>query len=581
MATLDALIVHDRPTSDSRVTWTVVNGPGDVDVVDPSAPSVTVRFPETGRYVLRVAAEAGGAMTSDEIVCVVNTTPTVGIVAESTVQLPASLGLRGVVIADGSGDPSMTTTASWAMVAGPGRVTFDDPDALATTASFSAHGRYDLRLEIDNGAFIGSADIVVAVFAAPLLTVEPIPVVTAGDDGTADIPLTATIVDPGLGDPAAPVSAEWSLVSGPADVDIEQLPDANATASVTRNGDYVFRLRVDNGQLSTAATSTVTVNQRPTVDAGIARTVELPARVHLDATVGDDGLPHDPGRVSLLWEQTDGPGGVVFSHATADRTAAAFPRPGTYVLAITADDGAARTTDTVVVEVTAPPRVVDGLAAHYLFAGGSGASVPDIAGVEPALDLAIEPTSAVAWSEPGLGSNGAAKIDSTDAQRMVDAMLGAGGGTLEAVVTVAGAPNDTTRASHIIAVYEDRRLHLALAHDGDGFLALARRGSNRYVTVRDVGGERSADRVHVALVFDVARGVMTLLLDGVEVAAQESTGSVLESDGGTFRVSLLDDRSESAFIGTVHEAAIYGRPISAAEVNANHLATLAGHPTGT
>ena len=80
-------------------------------------------------------------------------------------------------------------------------------------------------------------------------------------------------------------------------------------------------------------------NQPPVVNAGPDQAVTLPATASLDGTVTDDGLPAPPSLTST-WSQTSGPGTVTFASATAADTTATFSAPGTYVLRLTANDGA-------------------------------------------------------------------------------------------------------------------------------------------------------------------------------------------------------------------------------------------------
>jgi len=90
-------------------------------------------------------------------------------------------------------------------------------------------------------------------------------------------------------------------------------------------------------------------NAAPVVGAGQDQTIILPAGATLDGTVTDDGLPS--GSLTTLWTAPSGPGTVVFGDATAVDTTAAFSAPGTYVLRLSADDGALSTFDELTVTV--------------------------------------------------------------------------------------------------------------------------------------------------------------------------------------------------------------------------------------
>lgn len=68
-------------------------------------------------------------------------------------------------------------TTKWSKVSGPGTVTFADPNAAATTATFSATGDYVLQVSADNGETKASSTLAVRVELPPPLT-QLAPVVT-------------------------------------------------------------------------------------------------------------------------------------------------------------------------------------------------------------------------------------------------------------------------------------------------------------------------------------------------------------------------------------------------------------------
>ena len=92
-------------------------------------------------------------------------------------------------------------------------------------------------------------------------------------------------------------------------------------------------------------------NQAPTVDAGPPQTITLPAQASLNGTVNDDGLPN--GQLTTTWSMTSGPTGgtVTFGDPSAVDTTATFSAEGTYVLRLTADDGALQSFDEVTITV--------------------------------------------------------------------------------------------------------------------------------------------------------------------------------------------------------------------------------------
>src|SRR5688572_143512 len=100
-------------------------------------------------------------------------------------------------------------------------------------------------------------------------------------------------------------------------------------------------------------------NAAPSVNAGANQTITLPAVANLTGTVSDDGSPNPPGTTTHSWSKVSGTGTVTFGNANALATSATFSDPGTYVLRLTANDGALSTSADVTIVVNAqslPPN---------------------------------------------------------------------------------------------------------------------------------------------------------------------------------------------------------------------------------
>jgi K319-like protein/VCBS repeat protein len=172
-----------------------------------------------------------------------------------------------------------------------------------------------------------------------------VPIVNAGPDQTIVLPsrasLDGTVSDDGLPNPPGSVTTTFT---NPNAVD--------TTASFSKAGTYVLRLTADDGALSNSDEVMITVkpalpptsmNQPPTVHAGPNQTIALPNGATLNGTVIDDGLPNPPGVVTTLGTKVSGPGMVTFGNPNAVDTPATFSSVGTYVLRLTATDGALST----------------------------------------------------------------------------------------------------------------------------------------------------------------------------------------------------------------------------------------------
>jgi len=124
---------------------------------------------------------------------------------------------------------------------------------------------------------------------------------------------------------------------------------------------YTYRVRATNRGGDSAwsneasATTQGPANQAPSVSAGQNQSLALPNAAQLNGSVSDDGLPQPPGAVTAAWSAVSGPGTVTFGNASNASTTASFGAAGTYVLRLTANDGAASASADVTIQVAAAP----------------------------------------------------------------------------------------------------------------------------------------------------------------------------------------------------------------------------------
>ena len=106
------------------------------------------------------------ALSPEQIAALIplpNTAPSVSAGTDQAITLPAAAGLDGTVMDDGQPDPPGATTSTWTGQSGPGTVSFANASAVDTTATFSTHGTYVLRLTAQDGELSTYAEVTITV----------------------------------------------------------------------------------------------------------------------------------------------------------------------------------------------------------------------------------------------------------------------------------------------------------------------------------------------------------------------------------------------------------------------------------
>jgi PKD repeat protein len=362
-----------NPPSAFTVHWSVIRGPGTVTFLDANAVQTHAGFAATGNYTLRLDATDGELSATDSVKITVlpppppNTAPVVNAGTNQTITLPADAVLDATVSDDGLPNPPGALTTAWSMISGPAPVGFQNAGAVDTRATFTTAGTYLLRLSATDGSLFAADTIEITVEPAPPPPppTNTAPIVDAGSPQAVTLPadaiLDATVSDDGLPNPPAALVTTWSLVSGPAAVTILNASAVDTRATFTVAGTYWLRLTANDGALSASDSIQVTVtppppaNTAPVVSAGAAQTITLPADAFLDGTVSDDGQPNPPGALTTSWSLASGPAAVAFENPANAYTRATFSTAGTYVLRLTASDGALSASSTVQITVQATP----------------------------------------------------------------------------------------------------------------------------------------------------------------------------------------------------------------------------------
>lgn len=142
-----------------------------VDIAGARAPSYTTPPAVAGdngaAFRCLVSNTAGTAISSNATLTVLsapaNQAPQVSAGPDQTIANRTAAQLSGVVSDDGLPNPPAAITIIWSKAKGPGSVTFANPAAPITSATFSRPGTYLLRLRATDGALTASDSVTIRV----------------------------------------------------------------------------------------------------------------------------------------------------------------------------------------------------------------------------------------------------------------------------------------------------------------------------------------------------------------------------------------------------------------------------------
>jgi len=193
------------------------------------------------------------------------------------------------------------------------------------------------------------------------------PVVNAGPDQSAtlngasvNVALSGTVSDDGFPQ-GSTLARTWSRISGPTSVSFANASNSSTSATFSAAGTYTLRLSATDGDLSASDDLVVVVsasqasNAAPVANAGPDTSTVLSGttvQVNLNGSASDDGLPQGSA-VSVTWSFVSGPASVAIATPSSATTSATFSAAGSYILRLTATDGALSDSDDISVVVTA------------------------------------------------------------------------------------------------------------------------------------------------------------------------------------------------------------------------------------
>lgn len=229
---------------------------------------------------------------------------------------------------------------------------------------------------------------------------------------------------------------------------------------------------------------------------------------------------------------------------------------------------------------TAQDRASDGLLVLYDFTEGNGQTVHDRSGSGPSLDLTIEKSAGVKWSNGVLTVDASASIVSPKpAKKIIDAVMKSNAISIEAWLKPA---NDSQSGpARIISLSTDTSgRNVTLGQDKNAFdVRLRATGSDKNGIPSTASPAKSAQPrlTHVVFTRDSA-GAAIIYVDGKPVANKKVSGDFSNWDN-SYRLALANEiTNDRPWLGELHLVAIYSRALSTKDVQQHFSAGVKSRP---
>jgi len=202
---------------------------------------------------------SGGSENNTQEKPAINQAPEVVIsYSDSQTMVGTPVTISATVTDDGL--PNDSLSSNWRIV-NPPNANADFANALAqnTTVTFHTAGQFTIEFSASDSEY--------TTYQIAMIQVKPVnkaPVTDAGIDQATTLPenliiLTGTFTDDEL--PGVPHTYLWELIEPQgAAITIEQATALSTTVTLPQEGNFTFQLTVNDGQLSSSDTTTITVN---------------------------------------------------------------------------------------------------------------------------------------------------------------------------------------------------------------------------------------------------------------------------------------------------------------------------------
>ncbi|HEX3030365.1 MAG TPA: M6 family metalloprotease domain-containing protein [Clostridia bacterium] len=300
----------------------------------------------------------------------------------------------------------------------------------------------------------------------------------------------------------------------------------------------------------------INTNQAPVVEAGNNQKITLPAATNLSGTVTDDGKPNNT--ITTTWTKDSGSGTVTFGNASAKATTVSFSEAGTYVLRLTASDGALSSYD--IVTITVKPAGTPDYDVYYKFDETSGTTAADSSGNGKNATL----RGTISWVAGKSGN--AVSLDGSSGYASLPAGVVS---SLDDFTITAWVK--LNRISSWIRVFDfgtgtTTNMYLTASNGSVPWFAITTGGNGSEQRINGTSALITGTWTHVAVSLSGSTGI--LYVNGTEVARNTSMTLKPSSLGNTTQNYIGKSQYSDPYLnGEVDEFKIYRRALSVSEIS--------------
>ena len=296
-----------------------------------------------------------GITVSEDVILQTNSPPSVEAGSAQTVQEGSKVSLNGSAT-----DPDEDVmTYLWTHNSTSSDITLANATSASTT--FTAPRvdsdtaiAFTLTANDDTATSSDSVIITVTAHVNSLPSVEAGPAQTVQEGSEVSLNGSATDSDEDV------MTYLWTHNSTSSDITLANATSASTTFTAPRvdsDTAIAFTLTADDGTATSSdsviITVTAPVNSPPSVEAGSAQTVQEGSKVSLNGSATDS----DEDVMTYLWTHNSTSSDITLANATSASTTFTAPRVDSdtaIIFTLTADDGTATSSDSVIITVTAP-----------------------------------------------------------------------------------------------------------------------------------------------------------------------------------------------------------------------------------